>query len=97
MEHTLKILPEFFEAVVNLEKTFEVRKNDRNFELDDLVFLVEWDDDLKMHTGRKLGARITYILDNPEYCKKGYVVFGFELGAGILQYKKAYKLKKGWS
>ena len=97
MKHTLKILPEFFEAVVNLEKTFEVRKNDRNFELDDGILLVEWDNDLKMHTGRKLWARIAYILDNPEYCKKGYVVFGFELGAGTLQYNQEYKLKKEWS
>lgn len=30
--HELKILPEYFEAVVSGDKRFEIRKNDRNYE-----------------------------------------------------------------
>lgn len=39
MEHKLKILPEYFEAVKSGSKTFEVRKDDRGFQAGDTLFL----------------------------------------------------------
>ena len=37
--HNLKIKPQYFKDVVSGIKTFEVRKNDRNFKVGDLMVL----------------------------------------------------------
>ena len=38
-EHRVKILPSYFEAQVNNSKNFEIRKNDRNYQVGDLLLL----------------------------------------------------------
>lgn len=73
--HELKITPEYFKDVVSGRKTFEVRLNDRNYKLRDNLLLREYKDG--EYTGRKITKRIIYILDDPAYCKEGYVVLGF--------------------
>jgi hypothetical protein len=75
MIHELKTLPEYFEAAQKREKNFEVRKDDRPFEVGDFLALNEWSEDLG-YTGRCMLFEITYILDNPQYCKEGYVTLG---------------------
>lgn len=47
MKHVLKIWPEYYERVRNGSKTFEIRKNDRNFNLGDLVELRYFDPEFK--------------------------------------------------
>lgn len=47
MKHVLKIWPEYYERVANGSKTFEIRKNDRNFNQGDLVELRYFDPDFK--------------------------------------------------
>jgi hypothetical protein len=75
--HRLKILPEYFEAVRKGIKNFEVRKKDRDFRVGDMLILREWDG--KQYTGRDQRRKIGYILDNPEYCKEGFVIIGFDI------------------
>ncbi|MCT7729746.1 MAG: DUF3850 domain-containing protein [Lactobacillus crispatus] len=36
-EHRVKIFPSYFEAQVNNSKNFEIRKNDRNYQVGDLL------------------------------------------------------------
>jgi len=74
IKHTLKILPQFYKDILSGEKTFEVRKNDRDFRVGDYLALAEWD---KEYTGRGLMVKITYILNDTEWCKEGYVIIGF--------------------
>jgi len=74
--HDLKISNEYFEAVKANEKTFEVRFNDRNFKVGDVVELNEFQDD--MYTGRRIYKLITYILDDSTYNKEGYVTFSID-------------------
>lgn len=50
MEHELKIWPQFYARVKNGSKTFEVRNNDRNFQMGDTVVLKEWDPEKKNKT-----------------------------------------------
>jgi hypothetical protein len=60
--HELKSWPQFFEAVISGEKTFEVRVNDRNFRIGDFLFLREYDPVTSQYSSRFQYARITYIL-----------------------------------
>jgi len=55
-------------------KQFEVRKNDRAFEVGQWLQLAEYDATTDSYSGRYVLARISYILDSSDYCKEGYVV-----------------------
>ena len=72
--HELKILPQYFEEVINENKTFEVRKNDRNYRVGDYLHLREWR--YGNYTGRETMVKVTYLLDDPNYCKEGFVILG---------------------
>ena len=79
MTHDLKILPKFYMAVVERRKTFEVRKDDRFYCKNDLVNLHEYDPNYPGgYTGRVWRGRITYILRDTAYVRKGYVIFSIE-------------------
>ena len=75
MTHELKILPIYFRKVLSYDKTFEVRKNDRDFKIGDEVILLEFDG--FYYTGRIIKVKITYILDNFEGLSDGYIAFSF--------------------
>ena len=75
--HSLKILPKYFNAIKSGSKTFEVRKNDRGFEVGDKLILKEWNNG--KYTGRGTKKEITYILDdNSGYVLEGYVIMGIK-------------------
>lgn len=78
MLHELKIKTEYFEAVVRGLKTFEIRKNDRKFQVDDLIVLKEINHNLQ-YTKRSFQGVITYITNFKQ--QSGYVVFGFKPAA----------------
>jgi hypothetical protein len=77
MVHGLKITPNYFEKVVSKEKTFEVRYNDRNFQVGDILKLMEYVDG--SYTGRSVYAKITYILRDFEGLQPNFVVISIEL------------------
>lgn len=72
--HELKILPEYFEAVVSGDKRFEIRKNDRNYQKGDILRLNEYQDG--QYTGDVHVVEITYITDYAQ--QEGYVVLGIK-------------------
>ncbi|MBE6693404.1 MAG: DUF3850 domain-containing protein [Ruminococcaceae bacterium] len=74
--HDLKISSVYFDDVKNGKKPFEVRYNDRNFEVGDILNLREYD--RGSYTGREVKKKVSYVLDNREYCKEGYVVLGLK-------------------
>lgn len=75
MEHDLKILPSFYEAVIQHRKTFEVRKNDRPFAVGDFLILREYSPN-KGYSGRAVEAPVIYVLNDVRYCKRGFVIIG---------------------
>ncbi|WP_018592603.1 ASCH/PUA domain-containing protein [Terrisporobacter glycolicus] len=78
--HELKILPKYFERVIKGEKTFEIRKNDRDFQTGDEIELKEFDNIRNEFSGRCVFGRISYILNSGEYgLKQGYCVFSFKI------------------
>ena len=88
--HELKCWPEFFDAVADGRKTFEVRKADRDFRLGDVLVLREWQPahtekwSLRKlpdrYTGREVRAVVTYILAGTGI-EPGYVCMGIRLEA----------------
>ncbi len=61
MIHELKTWPEYFEPVFTGKKTFEVRKNDRNFKEGDSLFLREWNPTTEQYTGRGFMCKVGYV------------------------------------
>ncbi len=61
--HDLKSWPEFFAPLADGTKAFEVRNNDRHFNVGDVLHLREWDDRNGTYTGRSIKKRVTYILE----------------------------------
>ena len=78
MTHELKVLPAFFDALALYKKTFELRKNDRNYQVHDQLILKEWDGNT--YTGRELVRYISYIYHGTgEYgLEKGYCILGLK-------------------
>lgn len=76
--HVLKIWPPFFEDVSNGVKTFEVRRNDRDYQVGDIVVLKEYHHNYDMYTGREVRRRICYLLDGYTGIAQGFCIFGIE-------------------
>lgn len=64
--HDLKIWPEFFDDIKSGAKPFELRKNDRNYQVGDFLILKEWSPDEEEFTGVSIVKEVTYILSNAE-------------------------------
>lgn len=74
--HNLKILPPFFNSVIEGQKTFEIRFNDRDFQVGDRVELNEFSKKDKQLTGRSVMAEVGFVFKGSEYgIKEGYCVF----------------------
>ncbi|MBC2164642.1 DUF3850 domain-containing protein [Listeria booriae] len=74
--HALKIYPEYFQSIWDRKKMFEIRKNDRGYQVGDFVVLSEYNSETGLYTGRAVSAYISYMTDYMQ--KDGYVVFGLE-------------------
>lgn len=81
--HSLKTWPLYFAAIVSGEKTFEVRKADRDFQVGDTLLLREFrllDDTGKgEYTGRKVYKQVSYVLTGGQFgIEEGYCVLGIQ-------------------
>jgi hypothetical protein len=74
--HVLKTWPEYFVAIIEGRKTFEIRKNDRGFSEGDLVVLKEFNPIKQIYTGRYAEYRIGCVVDIREFgLQIGYCAF----------------------
>ena len=96
MTHELKIAPKYFEAVKNWTKPFEIRKDDRNYQVGDIVILKEFNLMSGIYSGRQIARKISYVLRHcPEYgLEQGFCVIGFryENAIGISSERDTYDL-----
>lgn len=78
MRHELKIKPEYFQAVRDGKKMAELRKDDRDYHVGDVLILREWNGE--EYTGSWIAVRVTHILrDCAEYgLADGYCILSVE-------------------
>ncbi|RHN00864.1 DUF3850 domain-containing protein [Dielma fastidiosa] len=75
--HEIKCYPEYYQEIINGAKRFEIRFNDRNYKVNDILVIRE--NTLMGLTGRYCICCIVYILDNPTYLQPGYVCLSIML------------------
>lgn len=78
MIHSIKIYPQYYKDVMLGLKKFEIRKNDRNYQERDILFLNEYDPETKKFTGNSVKIRITYVLHEAPGLMAGYVILQME-------------------
>lgn len=78
MIHSLKTHKQYFRAVISGMKTFEIRKNDRDFKIGDFLALNEYDAEDECYTGNSCLVYVDYILNDNKYCKTDYVVMSIK-------------------
>ena len=72
--HLLKTWTEYFQEVWDGNKTFEFRKNDRDFKQGDTLTLAELDKATELFTGREIRANVTYVLKDQMNVPEGYAI-----------------------
>ena len=80
MTHALKTWIPFFQPQEEGDKLFELRKDDRPYNIGDKFLSQEYDSKKNEYTGRETVYTITYILRDAEF-------FGLKAGYCILQLK----------
>lgn len=90
MEHHIKTLPQYWDAVKRGDKTFEVRKDDRGFQKGDVLVLEKMTEsgayyDTDYHGNKRvIRRRITYILTGGQFgIQPGYVVMGIQEAGNV--------------
>lgn len=74
--HELKILPGYLDDILCNRKTFEIRKNDRDFQVGDLLHLREYCNG--RYGDRSKTVKVTYILSDFDGLAHGYVAMAIE-------------------
>ena len=76
--HELKIWPSCFAAVTAGNKPFDVRENDRNFQVGDMLVLREFEPETEQYTGHSITRWVSYVLQGgafgvqPNWCVLGF-------------------------
>lgn len=76
--HELKIWPEYYNAILDGRKKFELRKADRPYKVGDTLLLKEYDPLWEKYTERECLVSITYILEG-QHAIPGYCLMSIEL------------------
>ena len=81
--HELKTWPEYFQAIKSGIKTFEFRKNDRDYKVGDILYLTEFCPEERLYTGDRTIVQVTYILEGfmPEL--DGYAIMAIRPYRGV--------------
>lgn len=67
MIHELKTWPDPFQAVWFRQKTHEIRVNDRDYKVDDVLRLREYDPSNGRYSGREMFVRVSYLSLGPDW------------------------------
>jgi len=91
--HLVKTTEEFFNGVWEYNKTSEIRKNDRNYQVGNILLQQEYNTAERALTGRFVLSHITYVLTAEQYSeglKEGYCMLSLNT---FLKYQSVRPLK----
>lgn len=77
--HEVKLAAMYYDDVKDGKKTFELRKNDRNYKEGDKLHMLEFKDG--RHTGRTISADIVYLMEEYTGLTEGYCILGIRVTA----------------
>lgn len=80
--HHLKCWVSYFRKILDGEKTFELRYNDREYKVGDILILEEYDEKNETYTGRITHRRIAYILDSAVGLQPGFAIMSIRPVSG---------------
>jgi len=84
-QHELKTWPDPFQAVIDGDKTYEIRVNDRLFAVGDELVLREWSPVTRSYTGRSATAIVSHMTDGDWGLPEGLCVMALaEIRMGLL-------------
>lgn len=72
--HELKTVNPYFQQVWDGDKTFELRKNDRDFKVNEWLKLKEYDKESDTYSGREVACLVTHILENYIGLESGFCI-----------------------
>lgn len=82
MVHKLKLSSIYFNDILENNKNFEVRKDDRHYEVGDYLYLREFLPPTAEYTGKEILAKVIYVYRG-ELCLPGHCIMAIEvLGIG---------------
>jgi ASC-1-like (ASCH) protein len=76
--HRLKTLTQYFENVQNGRKSAELRLNDRDYQVGDILVLEGYDANDKLYVGGSVTKQITHILSGCRGLEPGYCVLSLD-------------------
>lgn len=77
--HYVKCVNPFFGAVWDEIKRFEYRLNDRDYEVNDIVYLQEFSPENQFFSGAEIKILITYLLKDFPGLEPNHCVFAFNI------------------
>ena len=77
--HNLKITPKNFEDVRDRRMSFQIRKCDRDYKVNDFLYLQEYDEWDCGFTGKTIPCRVTHILREDEGLQEGFVLLNIDV------------------
>ncbi|GAB3519467.1 ASCH domain-containing protein [Emticicia fontis] len=81
--HHLKTIQPYFWEVSQENKTFELRKDDRYFKVNDEIYLHEFDPETKIFSGQIVKGIITYVLRNFAGIQADYCILSVSINEWI--------------
>jgi hypothetical protein len=72
--HELKTWPVYFDQLKRGLKRFEYRRNDRDFQVGDVLQLEEWDPETGEYTGRWMALRVWSMMTDCPGLPEGYCI-----------------------
>jgi hypothetical protein len=82
MLHEKKVWPQYFQKILDGDKTFELRLADWDCHESDTLILKEWNPETKDYTGRKLEKTVTYVAKTKDmnfFPKEDIEKFGYQI------------------
>ncbi len=76
--HIIKCWPQHFVPLITRQKTFEIRVNDRDYQVGDTLIIKEFDPDTQKETGKWVARTIIYMVQGIFGLPENVCVLGFK-------------------